>query len=337
MLRRPVFLILPTLVLGVAACDRAAIDPSLTPERAAQFRSAPSNTLPALFNEALQTAHKSMSVDALRDLAGTWEARQAEVEAAYSARDMAGVQMRLSALRAEEARVIMKVLGPQVVHRVLAESNEALIHARSRILEASRRGTDVTAAENVVRDINKLLSQATSLMNTDPARALTMASDVAGQLAAVNDLTIDLRRLHGVEERFAQIVGAVPSEDLRRHARLQSQAHAASRSGHRVVAHERLAAVRAEEIQLVLLATQNRASGELVEQVAGTIAELRPALDAMRANGMDVARTGRMLQTATDLYNRSRAAEAAGDHATALDLSSHAAGLLNSLRHLLFK
>jgi hypothetical protein len=44
-----------------------------------------------------------------------------------------------------------------------------------------------------------------------------------------------------------------------------------------------------------------------------------------------------MLATAHDLHQQARQAEAAGDHARALDLGSHAAGLLNSMRHLLVK
>ena len=45
----------------------------------------------------------------------------------------------------------------------------------------------------------------------------------------------------------------------------------------------------------------------------------------------------RMLATAHDLHQQARHAESAGDHARALDLGSHAAGLLNSMRHLLVK
>jgi hypothetical protein len=45
-----------------------------------------------------------------------------------------------------------------------------------------------------------------------------------------------------------------------------------------------------------------------------------------------VTRLGRMAVSARDMLGRSTAALAEGDVATALDLGSHAAGLINTLR-----
>jgi hypothetical protein len=336
MLRRPFYPVLALIAALATGCDRAATDPTLVQDGIAYLRaSGPSNTLPALLNEALHTAQRDLGSKALNELASEWESRQAEVQAAYSAHDSPAIQARLQALRAEEARMILKVLGSDVVHRVLAESNAALVDARARVREATRRGVNTQDAESVIRRVNDQLSQATAFAADQPTRALLIATEAAAQLVSINDMTIDLRRLRGVEDLFPAVAASVPPAELRHHARLSSEARAAVKSGRRSIATAKLNELRAEEIRIVLQATGNRASRELVTQVGETVTDLETALDRMREDGKETARARRMLQVATDMYNRGREAEAAGDNATALDLASHAAGLLNSLRHLL--
>lgn len=338
MLRRPILFALTLVAGGLTACERAATDPSLADAYAASLdRAAPANTLPALFNEALLTAQRRDGAKVLTELAREWEAQQSKVQAAYSARDMATVQAQLATLRSVETRVILEVFGSEIVHRVLRQTTQSLVGARTRIDEAAQNGVQTRAAEHAVREVNELVSRATALVASDASRALSIATDAAAQLATINDLLVGLRRLRGVDELFPEYASALPHEELRQHARLNAQAQAALRDGTRSAANEKLEALRAEEIRLVLLATDNRASEDLLTQVGRAVSELRIALDNMRARGQDVGRAQRMLNTATDMYNRSGAAEAAGDHATALDLASHASGLLNSLRHLTTK
>ncbi len=333
--KRPFFFALFLLALA-AGCERAT-DPSVVEaERAFAVRGAP-NTLPVLFEEALRAAQRRDGPAALERALNVWQARQAEVQAAHTAGDPAAVQAKLAVMRSEEIRFVLDVMGPAVVTRVLSETNIALANARFRLLEAAKQGADIRAAEVSAEEINQLVSRATALAARDPARSLEVATEAARLLAGIDDAIIELRRLRGVETLFPEIAGQLKPEELRTHVRLQTDAHAALRSGDRSRASQTLAAVRSEEIRLVLKATSNRASGQLLKQVEGSLGELRWHLQAFKASGADAVRRERMLATANDLTDQAKTAEARGEHAKALDLASHAAGLLNSLRHLLLK
>ncbi|HEX6064093.1 MAG TPA: hypothetical protein VFZ04_07700, partial [Longimicrobiales bacterium] len=299
-------------------------------------RGAP-NTLSVLFEEALRTAQRRQGAASIRQALDIWQARQAEVQAAHSAGDPSAVQAKLQSMRNAEIRFVLSVFGNAVVSRVLSETNVALAHARFRLLEAGQQGAQTAAAEASAEEVSQLLSRATATATLDPERALDLGTEAARLLDGIDDAIIDLRRVRGVETLFPEIASSLAAEQLRTHVRLQSEAHAALRAGDRQIASAKLAAVRAEEIRLVLRATRNEASGELLQQLDASIGELTLSLQAFKATGTDALRRERMLATARDLYQQAQIAQARGDHARALDLGSHAAGLLNSLRHLLVK
>ena len=334
--RRPVFLLLLLMAVS-AACERAATGPSVIEEdRGKAARGAP-NTLPVLFDEAIRTAQHRNGHEALNTALKAWESRQAEVQAAYAAGDPAALRARLQALRNEEVKLIVDVLGPSVVARALGESNVALADARQRITEAALQGAQTAAAQTAADEINQLLSRATALQSSEPERALAIATEAARLLATIDDTIIELRRLRGVESLFPEVAAQLKPDDLRAHARLQGEAQNALRDGERGLAREKLEAVRSEEIRLVLQASGERACVQLLGHVAASIGELRNSLNLLDADDGDALRLERMLATAHDLHQQARHAESAGDHARALDLGSHAAGLLNSMRHLLVK
>ena len=325
------------LLLPLAAgCERAT-DPSVVEEERIRMPRGAPNTLSVLFEEALRTAQRREGAASIRSAIEIWQARQAEVQAAHAAGEPSAVQAKLQSLRNAEIRFVLSVFGNTVVSRVLSETNVALANARFRLLEAAQQGAQTTAAEASAEEVSQLLSRATAWASRDPARALDLGTEAARLLDGIDDAIIDFRRVRGVETLFPEIASSLPAEQLRTHVRLQSDAHAALRAGARHAASEKLAAVRAEEIRLVLKATRNAASGELLQQLESSIGELTLSLQAFKATGSDALRRERMLVTARDLYQQAQTAQARGDFAGALDLGSHAAGLLNSLRHLLVK
>jgi hypothetical protein len=115
---------------------------------------------------------------------------------------------------------------------------------------------------------------------------------------------------------------------------LDAAARVALRSANRGTAQAKLAAVRAEQIQVVLRVLGAQTATTLVDRVAARAAQTRAVLAELDKNGRDVARYQRMLREANDLNVRAATAITKGDPATALDLGSHAAGLLNALQHL---
>jgi hypothetical protein len=60
--------------------------------------------------------------------------------------------------------------------------------------------------------------------------------------------------------------------------------------------------------------------------------ELESVLQRARTAGRDVTRLQRMAATSRDLLHRATLARQAGDADVALDLASHAAGLINAAR-----
>jgi phage shock protein A len=104
------------------------------------------------------------------------------------------------------------------------------------------------------------------------------------------------------------------------------------RSGQNDRAHTALRAVRAERIRVVLEILGSEAVDQILQDVKRAHTEAAVGVTQARTAGRDVFRLERMLDTARDLYSRASQAFTRGDAATALDLGSHAATLVNSIR-----
>lgn len=322
------------LLLASSACDRAAMDPSLAADYAAVI-TARTNTLPALLGDALLVAQREHGSKRVAALLTDWEARQAEVRALHDAGDRAAVQRKLQSLKNEEIRIVLNVFGPEIVPRVIRESYRNLANANVRIHQSARDDAEHIQAQATAQQIQTMLERAATLSERDPERALAVATQAAEQLAAIDDLITNLQRVRGIETLFPLAAQQLPAEELARHSQLQRVSALALGSSSRAESNEKLAAVRAEEIRIVLATLGNQASTLLLQEAQVALRDARIKLDIMKESGQDVLRLQRMYKSASDFYNHARTAEQAGDHATALDHGSHAAGLLNSLRHLM--
>jgi hypothetical protein len=323
-----------TLLLAPAACDRAATDPSVAADYAAVL-TAKTNTLPALLGDALLVAQREDGSKRVAALLTEWEARQAELRALHDAGDRAAVQRKLQALKNEEIRIVLNVFGPEIVPRVIRESYRNLANANVRIHQSARDDGEHIQAQATAQQIHTMLERASAISERDPERALVMATQAAEQLAAIDDLITNLQRVRGIETLFPLAAQQLSAEELARHSQLQRVSALALGSSNRSESNEKLAAVRAEEIRIIVATLGNQASAELLREAEVAMRDARVKLDLMKESGRDVLRLQRMLKSATDFYNHARTAERAGDHAIALDHGSHAAGLLNSLRHLM--
>jgi hypothetical protein len=290
--------------------------------------------LPALLGDALLAAQRDHGNKRVAALLTDWEARQAEVRALHDAGDRAAVQRKLQALKNEEIRIVLNVFGPEIVPRVIRESYRNLANANVRIHQSARDDAEHVQAQATAQQIHSMLERASTLSESDPERALAVATQAAEQLAAIDDLIINLQRVRGIETLFPLAAQKLSAEDLARHSHLQRVSALALSSNDRTDSNEKLAALRAEEIRIVLATLGNEASVQLLQEAETALRDARVKLDLMKQSGQDVLRLQRMYKSATDFYNHARTAEQAGDHVTALDHGSHAAGLLNSLRHL---
>ena len=328
-MQRSYFLV---LILALAACEQATTDPSIRAEYAAAVAGKP-NTLPALLGEALLVAQRQQGNEAVAALLTDWENRQAEVRATHTAGDRSAVQLKLQALHAEEIRIVLKVFGPDIVPRVIQESQRNLVNTSARLQESARDG--VARAQVSTEEIQEMLERANGLSTQDPERALALVTQATEQLAEIDELLTNLRSVRSIETLFPEAAQKLSPAALARHSQLQRTAALALGKDTRAEASLKLEAVRAEEIRIVLATFGNEIAAQILDEADAAIRDTRLKLNLMKDNGRDVLRLQRMLKSATDFYNHARTAEQVADYATALDHGSHAAGLLNSLQDLM--
>ena|SRR5688572_13560006 len=330
-MQRSYFLV---LILALAACEQATTDPSIRAEYAAALAGKP-NTLPALLGEALLVAQRQQGNEAVAALLTDWEKRQAEVRATHTAGDRSAVQLKLQALHAEEIRIVLKVFGPDIVPRVIQESQRNLANTSARLHESARDGAAHVQAQVSTEEIQEMLERANSLGTQDPERALALVTQATEQLAAIDELLTNLRSVRSIETLFPEAAQKLSPAALARHTQLQRAAALALGKDTRAEASLKLEAVRAEEVRIVLATFGNEIAAQILDEADAAIRDTRLKLNLMKDNGRDVLRLQRMLKSATDFYNHARTAEQVADYATALDHGSHAAGLLNSLQDLM--
>ena len=328
-MQRSYFLV---LILALAACEQATTDPSIRAEYAAAVAGKP-NTLPALLGEALLVAQRQQGNEAVAALLTDWENRQAEVRATHTAGDRSAVQLKLQALHAEEIRIVLKVFGPDIVPRVIQESQRNLVNTSARLQESARDG--VARAQVSTEEIQEMLERANGLSTQDPEGALALVTQATEQLAEIDELLTNLRSVRSIETLFPEAAQKLSPAALARHSQLQRTAALALGKDTRAEASLKLEAVRAEEIRIVLATFGNEIAAQILDEADAAIRDTRLKLNLMKDNGRDVLRLQRMLKSATDFYNHARTAEQVADYATALDHGSHAAGLLNSLQDLM--
>jgi hypothetical protein len=189
----------------------------------------------------------------------------------------------------------------------------------------------------------ELVSRAhAALRGSDYTAALDQATRASDVLDGVTHFLITLERIPALETQFAEAAARLSRERgslaaqrmLVRLDAANQEARAALRSGDRERARQRLEVVRQEQIRIVLDVHGSRAVSRLLDQVETGLLATRPRIDEL-AQTRPAERANRMLAEAGSLHARAQRAFARGDPARALDLASHAAGLINAVRHLL--
>lgn len=353
MLSKPKLLVTTGLLIGaIVGCDRAPTEPPIAEIEALLAAGAPasgsfatSNTLPALFREAVATVEKAEGRRGVETLLADWQSLHEQLKDEAPTAPRSAIEARLAAIRSEELRVVRQVLGDAVVTRVLTDVNINLAEARSQMTRAAASGSDITAATSMVGQIRENLSGARgALLVRDIHEALDHATEAAAQMAGLRYHLVELRRVAGLETLVPRAVETLKREPdararsaLARLEAVETQARAALRSGDRQQAHASLARVRTEQIRIVQRVYGSGEAERLVKQVAARAVEMRTTLADLDAAGIDIVKHQRMLRQAVDLNKRAAMSLATGDSGSAFDLGSHAAGLLNALQHLTWR
>ncbi|MGQ0562074.1 MAG: hypothetical protein ACT443_09395 [Gemmatimonadota bacterium] len=353
MMHRPLVLFAVSLTTALmAACDRAPTGPELDEVAALLSLSKPSgaansrignSTLPALFRESIARVEAQQGRAGVEAQLSDWRRLQEELKTEAVMSSRAAIQARLEAVHEEELQVVLRVLGGRAITRALGEANVGLAEAQAHIAAAAASGEDMSAAQLVVEQVAAKITAARRAIAISQSReALAAASEAASQLAGLRYFLIDARRIPGLETLFPQAVTRLSAEARQGEAEkalkalepLKARTSAALRTGDRSAAHELLAQLRSEQIRIVLSVLGKRSAAQLIERVDERAPEVAAKVAALEVKGRDIVRLERMVNESRDMGQRARAALEQGDAATALDLGSHAAGLLNAVQHL---
>jgi hypothetical protein len=342
-------LLLFTLVLS--GCDRTPTDPSLDTSDALLVEPAirtsvyaqSSTSLSQLFRKAAIKVLLDHGRDGQRRVLASWRGLNEQADVALKTGDRHTAESRIAALRAEEITIVLRVLGDRVAERTARTVGASLAQAQVRLSAAEGKGSNVGRARLQAERVDALLFQAGAAVRAgDEARALDLATEASDALDGVVHFLISLDRIAGVETLFPEVVASVRRERGGVAARaltakleqLNVETGLALRRGNRDRSREYLELARREQIRIVLDALGASAVHRLTEQVDAAAIATRKEI-AARSEPLTTDRIVRMLNEAADLNKRARRAAGTGDFATALDLASHAAGLLNAAQHVL--
>ena len=343
-------LALALLLVVASACDRTPTDPPLQRSnslldpvvRASVY--APSSTaLPELFRKATTKVLIDRGREAQRRLLRNWRSLNDQAEAALRSGDRHLAADGIAAVRSEEIRTVLRVLGSDVAQRTVRTVGATLDDTRRRLNAADAKGKPTTRARVQVTHVDALLIQAGQALNAGNTElALDLATKASDDLDTVIHFLISLDRVAGVETMFTDVVSTITRERGGSAARALTaqleqfnvETNNALQRGNRDRTRQYLELARREQIRIVLDAQGPSVVTRLMQQVDAAAAAARDRL-AERSEPLTTERVGRMLSQAADLNRRAGRAADGGDFAQALDLASHAAGLVNAAQHLL--
>jgi hypothetical protein len=339
------------VVLLSAACDSTPSDP-LDPRTdiAALLNgdpaagTTPGLSLPGLVYSAVHKVYSEQGASAARALVTDLRRMEEQGREALTAAGREAPVDRLGSVRREEMRIVLQVFGDAIVPRII----DAVLLEAVRLVEqvdgAELSRMVVPRARELLAQVDGQLAEATAaLARRDALTALDAATRAGASAEAARHVLAGARRITGLEELFERAAvqlqterGAVESRAaLAEYNALQRAAESVVRNGDRSRAHDALRAVRSEQIRLVLDVLGPAAVRQLVGEVAEGAGQVDQGIGAARQAGRDVARLERMSVVSRDMLQRAQAALETDDVGLALDLGSHAAGLVNAARSAL--
>jgi hypothetical protein len=334
-----------------AACDSTPSDP-LDPRTdiAALLNgdpaagTTPGLSLPGLVYSAVHKVYSEQGASAARALVTDLRRMEEQGREALTAAGREPPFDRLGSVRREEMRIVLQVFGDAIVPRII----DAVLLEAVRLVEqvdgAELSGMAVPRARELLAQVDGQLAEATAaLARRDALTALDAATRAGASAEAARHVLAGARRITGLEELFERAAvqlqterGAVESRAaLADYNALQRAAESVVRNGDRSRAHDALRAVRSEQIRFVLDVLGPAAVRQLVVEVAEGAGQVDQGIGAARQAGRDVARLERMSVVSRDMLQRAQAALETDDVGLALDLGSHAAGLVNAARSAL--
>jgi hypothetical protein len=239
-------------------------------------------------------------------------------------------------LQALEAATVVRAFGPAVVDRASAVVSGELSEAgltSGRVL--AKEGLDPGELTAALDSAAVALATARSIRRDQPELALIALQAAADQLARFRVALVDAERFPTLEELYRSALQGAGEQYTRARgdeARLMADVERASSDGNIERRYDALAALRGHRAQFTVQVLGPEAGRNLLAEIAAGIEEMRPLLDSLDRAGADVLQDRRMLEAAAAIRDRGEAALNNSDPVLALDLATHAAGVLDELR-----
>jgi hypothetical protein len=301
----------------------------------------PGLSLPGLVYSAVHKVYSEQGAAATRVLVTDLRRLEEQGRGARQIADRETATARLRAIRDEELRIVLRVFGEAIVLRIIdAVVSDAGAVERS-IAETESSGRLLPRAREHLAQLDAWLAEAAAAAERrDAFAALDAATQAAASADAARHTLAGVRRIAGIDELFEQAAARLQDRngpeatraELATFNRRRRDADEVVRTGDRDAAYNALRSLRDEQVRIVLIALGPESVPPLLGQIETGIAELDIALARALASGRDVTRLDRMSAAARDLLQRAMTSMQAGDAAAALDLGSHAAGLVNAAR-----
>jgi hypothetical protein len=345
-MKRRCFAVVLAALLVVGACDHVPVDPldprvDITSLLASDAVAADHSMLamPGLLHAAVRKVYTEQGIAAVRTLIAQLQVLHEQAEAARSDGDDADTA-ELQRLHAEEVRIILYAFGDALAGRVLDEVRADVSDIARSLALPQPAGRPVPHMRAALVRIEALLEQsAVALAQGDAASALAAAGRAANETARVRRGLATESRLPTLGLLFDDALDRLRLTDpymaeraVEKYAALERASQHAVQATSRDRAHATVDALRRDRIEFVLSVLGTPAVQRMLVAVGVGYTQAQAEVAAASGAGQDVYRLERMLKTADDLYGRADRALASGDVARALDLGSHAADLLNTIR-----
>ncbi|MBI4544232.1 MAG: hypothetical protein HY703_03455 [Gemmatimonadetes bacterium] len=305
-------------------------------------------TLEYLLRSALHKVRTEKGDSAARALKARLEALEAELRAAREAHDRERFERAQAALRAEQIKIVLEVLGNDVARQVVEGVSRALTEVRAQVAAARAAGKDVSKLDaGLARAAQVVDSASAALGRQQYDRALDLGTRAA---SLVSELRFAASVLDGsfivipaLERLVAEAYHKVVKEQGRDSARalvakleqLQKELREAKQAHDRERAERLQAAIRAEQIRVAVAVLGAAAPAHVLEATVKVLEAVNTQIAALKAAGKDVKRLEEAAAKAAELIRQARTALESQKLPEALHLATQAGHLVDSLRRTL--
>jgi hypothetical protein len=324
-------LLLVCLVLGSFACEHLPTDSAgLDALQEVRQGGALNLSLHDLFTASLVRVRTGEGSDSAEAILARWNALRA------------GADDTIMAARPVEAETVVRAFGPGIADQALtvlrAEWQESAARVERSIAEGARSDALRPSLETASRE----LARAQVARRTSATESLLASALAADRLRETRRAIQVAERMPVLEELFATAVArtrrvsgpSAAQSIIEEQGRMTADAVASVDTLGLGEEHQRLQSVREYQARVCSEALGMDAIRDYVERIEAGTRATEAVLKPLPIS-TEVTRFKRMQAAITNLTDRARAALVEGDSVRSLDLATHAAGLLNTLRDAL--